>query len=322
MNDVKNVLITGGLGYIGAHIAYTLLSQGCRVVVFDQHLQKKLGNIKVLQQFSNFEIIEGNIVDYNFASYFQQATIDTIIHCAGKKSLIESWASPELYNNINVNGTKNLIQHLSPTIKNFLLLSTSMLYANQAKDCKEDSLVNTDNPYAKSKHEQELLVKELSSNVNVAVLRCFNIIGCLDGLRENVDSSSTLIPAIIKASQSDEPVFNIYGNSFNTPDGTSVRDYLHVKDLTSFVRACLDFLTLQQQGFNLWNVGSAKGLSVKEIITIFEDITGKKFTLQHLDSRQGEKPRLVANIDKAFNDLAWHPQESVRAACICALKNS
>lgn len=315
MNNV--ILITGGLGYIGSHICLKLLICNYHVLVIDKISLHKQKIFQTFSQFKNFKFIEGNLNNLPLKNIFYENNVVTVIHCAGKKDFSESWNNPDAYINDNVFITKNLLINLPISIKNFIFLSTCMVYGNH-EIYKENTEPLPQSPYAQSKYFQENLIINHAKkyNYNVAILRVFNPIGCYNNyhLGENINNSNMIIPAILKCLLSEQKTFNIYGNQFNTIDGTTVRDYIHIDDLVYFIMNYLDKYSYFTEKIQYWNVGSSSGLSVEQLLAKFESIMGLKVNRNYIEPRKCENPLIVANIDKAQEELNWFPKKNINDA--------
>lgn len=327
MNDVNSILITGGLGYIGSHIAIYLLKNGYEVTVLDRNSINKKYTLNILKKFNKFRYIEGDIIKQNFKSLFLFYDINTVIHCGGNKNLLESWQKPELYLNDNTKSLDHILDSITKQIKNIIFISTSMVYGKDKNTLsKENSILNPLNPYAKSKYIQEDLLEQkynqLNQPLNCAILRCFNPIGCFneDGLFEDINKSKTITSAIINTLKSDNPEFNIYGNNFNTFDGTPVRDYFHIADLTNFISSYFSHVCKKENSFDIWNIGSGEGVSVEKLLMIFEKITNKRIKRNYLKERPGEVEYLVADTTKSLKELKWSTKYSTEQACLSIIK--
>lgn len=311
----NNILITGGLGYIGSHICMKLLSNQYNIFVIDRLSTHKKKILTSLHRFKNFNFIEGDMNQIPLKYIMQTNNIDTVIHCAGKKDFSQSWNKPNEYIAGNVILTKSLLDNLPTTIKNFIFLSTCMVYGNQQL-YKETITPLPQSPYAKSKHIQENLIVEHSNknNYHAAILRVFNPIGYQENLGEDIYNSQMIVPAILRCLISESKTFNIYGNQFNTIDGTTVRDYIHIEDLTLFVHNYFDkYLDLQDK-VNFWNVGSSHGVSVEELLSKCETLSKTLIKRNYVQSRQCDNPSIIANIEKAKTQLSWKPQETIENA--------
>lgn len=322
MNNV--ILITGGLGYIGSHLAYQLLANGYQVIVIDRNISKKNKTLNILNKFPLFHCIEGDLLLLNIGVICYEYRIDTIIHCAGRKNFIEAFSQPHLYIQDNINITQNIINHVKNNIniKNFIFISTCMVYQNNINMIDKENLnIKPTHPYALSKFMEESLLEKQLKDLNLCILRCFNPIGCnnLGRLGEDINKSSTISSAIIKSILSKDRIFHIYGNQFNTIDGTSMRDYFDINSIFDFIRIWLQYTKPYSRSFEIFNIGSGKGTTVLQLLEIFEKYGKIHLDRRYIEQRFAESPHIVANIDKALS-LGWNPLSSMDNACLSVLK--
>ena len=320
----KNVLITGGLGYIGSHLAYQLLVNGYQVIIIDRDIQKKIKNYNILNQFPLFHCIEGDLLFLNINAICYTYHIDTIIHCAGRKNFIEAFSQPHLYIQDNINITQNIINYTKNNIhiKNFIFISTCMVYQNNLDMIDKENLnLSPTHPYALSKFMEESILKEQLKELNLCILRCFNPIGChhLVGLGEDVNQSSTISSAIIKSMLSEDKIFNIYGNQFNTIDGTPMRDYFDINSIFDFIKIWFEYINLQSKSFEIFNIGSGHGTTVIQLLETFEKYGKNHLIRNYIEQRCAESTHIVANINKALS-IGWKPNSNIDNACLSVLK--
>lgn len=320
----KNILITGGLGYIGSHIAYQLLSNGYQVIVVDRHIHEKKQNFNALKGFPSFTCIEGNLLSFDMNKICNKYKIDTVIHCAGRKNFIEAFCKPDLYIQENLNITKNIIKNIqrNKNVKNFIFLSTCMVYQNNFDKINDEDLnLSPTHPYALSKFMEETILQKELQDINLCILRCFNPIGCNYnvGLGEDIYKSSTISSAIIKSLISKEKTFNIYGNQFDTIDGTCVRDYFDINSISEFIKTWLENSKSSPQRFDIFNIGSGTGTTVLQLIETFERCSNISLNKNYIQERFSEAPHIVANINKATS-IGWKQSFSIEKACLDVLK--
>ena len=179
-----------------------------------------------------------------------------------------------------------------------------MVYGDNIKGVfKENDLTVYKNPYAKSKIEQENLLKNDIKGLNIVILRCFNPIGMSEEyLKKSLIKNDTIIPTILNCIKENKP-FNIYGNNFNTKDGTTIRDYIDINDVVDCIYKSYQNIQTKSNTYNIWNIGSGKGYSIKELIEILEKITQESIKINYLEARKGESPILIANMEKTKKDL-------------------
>ena len=317
------ILVTGGCGYIGSHFVIKLLEKEKEVLVIDNFSNSSREIIKKMNQIKNISniFIEGDIRDKNLLEkIFSENKIGTVAHFAGLKSIVESIERPIAYYSSNVFGSICLFDSMKKAnINNLIFSSSATVYGNNyALPWNENlHLGIPKNPYAKSKLFVENILKDISKhdkNWGIGVLRYFNPIGSHNSgiIGENiVNEEGNLIPSIIRVLLGKSSHLNIYGDDYNTSDGTGVRDYIHVNDLTDGHIRALDYIK-KNRGFNIWNLGSGKGYSVFEIIKTFEDIIGRKIPYKIKKRRKGDLSEYWADVTKANRELKWKAQSDLK----------
>jgi UDP-glucose 4-epimerase len=305
-----NILVTGGAGYIGSFMVKRLLEKGEKAVVID-NLER--GHKEVLDDKAQF--FQGDLLDRKFLQdVFSKEKFDAIIHFAGYISMGESMEKPYLYFQNNTYGSLNLIDTaIENGIKNIVFSSTAGVYGNPINSpIPEDHPKNPENPYGESK----LMVEKILSwyaktkGLSFAALRYFNAAGAaLDGsMGEQHEPESHIIPNIIRAVLGNKP-FSLFGDDYNTPDGTCVRDYIHVLDLVEAHVLAIDKL-INQPGSYFYNVGTGKGYSNKEVIEMVKKVTGVDFPVKVAGRRPGDADELIANPSKVNQELGFLPKYS------------
>jgi UDP-glucose 4-epimerase len=300
---MTKVLVTGGAGYIGAHVAYELLNEGYSVRIYDDFsngLHKRVdGKFR--------DIVEGDILDREKLIQAMQG-VDAVIHLAAKKAVEESVKNPLKYYENNVGGTLNLLAAMSVKgVKKIVFSSSAAVYSPNDKDAVEETDLTVPlSPYGATK----LLSEELISSVGNAEkishisLRYFNVVG--SAIPEFGDNSKdNLVPKVFLALKSGKRP-EIYGTDYPTPDGTCIRDYIHVQDLA---KAHVAALKKTESGFvsAIYNVGSGKGYSVREMMNQISATLGKDVNPQQSPARAGDSPKLIASIKKIESELGWKP---------------
>jgi len=320
-----NILLTGGMGYIGSHTAVALTEAGHCVVLYDnlsnshQIVEKSLK--KITGQPMVF--VKGDVRDTRLLQRtLQDYAIDAVIHFAGLKAVGESVVKPIDYYDNNIVGTISLLQAMqSATVKTLVFSSSATVYGDpQYLPLDEEHPTQAVNPYGRSKlHIEEILADVLvsDSNWHVACLRYFNPVGAhssrLIGEAPN-GIPNNLMPYIARVASGELPHLNVYGDDYATSDGTGVRDYIHVMDLAQGHAAALQFLK-QKTGFHLFNLGTGKGRSVLEMVKAFEQTSGKSIPYQISARRAGDVDTCYAKVDKAATDLDWKATQTVQDMC-------
>jgi UDP-glucose 4-epimerase len=305
---MTKVLVTGGAGYIGAHVAAELLNEGYSVRIYDDFsngLHKRVdGKFR--------DIVEGDILDREKLLQAMQG-VDAVIHLAAKKAVEESVKNPLKYYENNVGGTLNLLAAMSAKgAKTIVFSSSAAVYSPNDKDAVEETDPTVPlSPYGATK----LLSEELISSVGNAEkishisLRYFNVVG--SAIPEFGDNSKdNLVPKVFLALKNGKRP-EIYGSDYPTPDGTCIRDYIHVQDLA---KAHVAALKKAESGFTsaVYNVGSGKGYSVREMMNQISQTLGKDINPQESPARAGDSPKLIASIKKIENELGWRPTATLK----------
>lgn len=303
------ILVTGGAGYIGSFMVKSLLDRGDDVIVVD-NLER--GHREAVDHRATLMI--GDLLDKDFiGNLFLKNKFDGVIHFAGFISMGESMENPYIYFQDNVVGSLNLIEELVKKGQNNIIFSsTAGVYGNPVKiPIPEDHSKNPENPYGESK----LMVEKILSwyaktkGLNAIALRYFNAAGAaLDGsMGEDHEPETHIIPNIIKAVKSGEP-FNLFGDDYNTKDGTCVRDYIHVLDLVEAHLLAIDKLQ-KDRGFYAYNVGTGNGFSNKEVVEMVKKVTGKELKVVQAPRRSGDADSLIADPTK-ISELGFKPKYS------------
>jgi UDP-glucose 4-epimerase len=297
--------VTGGAGYIGSVAVALLLGKGYQVTVLDDI---STGHIESIPQSARF--VRGSILDQDkVLDALENCT--AVLHFAGKSLVGESAEKPDLYQDVNVNGSNNLlVQMRTKKVKKLIFSSSAATYGEvEINPISEISKTNPTNPYGSTKLQvEELISKECVENGLSAVsLRYFNVAGALKTksgwLTERHDPETHLIPNILRSSE-ENPV-QVFGTDWPTHDGTCIRDYVHVIDLAEAHLVALR--ALGEPGHEIYNLGSGRGYSVKEVIAASDKATGKSTPFASVGRRSGDPATLIANTAKVKRELGWEP---------------
>jgi len=305
------ILVTGGAGYIGSHTVKALKHAGFQPLIFDNFSTGHHSFIK------GTPAVEGDICNsQDLARVFSGYRIDGVLHFAGKALVGESVEKPELYYETNLRGGLNLLNAMKDCSVNHLIFSSTCATYGEPKQVPipEDHPRNPINPYGDSKlaFERALPWFQQAYGLQYLSLRYFNAAGAdRDGeFGEDHDPETHLIPLVLDAAAGRRPEVKIFGTDYPTPDGTCLRDYIHVTDLARAHVVGLKALMegrIQSQAINL---GTGLGYSVREVIETVRNVTGKDFKVTETDRRPGDPPRLIAAVELANKVLDWQAKES------------
>jgi len=331
ITEHKTVLVTGGAGYIGSHTVLELLEQGYDVVVVDNLCNSQIESLNRVQEITKRQLFfyEASINDADrLHAIFQQHTIDAVIHFAGLKAVKESISQPLEYYKTNVEGTRTLLEVMvHHGCNNIVFSSSATVYGNvDSPTIKEDHPVGPINPYGQTKLTAEYLIHDVCTahpNFNAALLRYFNPIGAhASGLigEDPTSPPNNLLPCVTRAMIHRDQPLRVFGTSYNTRDGTAVRDFIHVVDLAQGHLAALRKLFKGAPGCVVYNMGNGRGYSVKEIISKMENVTGVSVPRIDADPRPGDAVSVIADPSLAFEQLQWQPKLGVDEMCRSAWK--
>jgi UDP-glucose 4-epimerase len=305
---MAKVLVVGGAGYIGAHVAQSLVDSGYSVRIFDDFsngLRRRVDG-----KFN--DVIVGDVLDRE-ALLGALDGINSVIYLAAKKSVEESVANPLKYYENNVGGILNLLAAMSARkVKKLVFSSTAAVYApNDKSSIEESDPVNPLSPYGATKLISEELIKNvgIAEGISSISLRYFNVAGS-SRVEFGDNSKDNLVPKVFAAiKRGEEP--EIYGDDYPTKDGTCIRDYIHVGDLADSHIAALKKVE-RSMVHEVYNVGSGTGYSVQEMMNQISQTMNKKLNPIHAPRRAGDIPQLIASISKIENDLGWRPHRSLK----------
>ena len=299
-----NLLLTGGAGYIGSIAAADLITAGHRVTVYDSLVTGHRSAVPDAARFVQAELSDGETL----RGVFQQGSFDAVLHFAAFIEAGESMLAPGKYFHNNLALSLNLIEAcVQAGVTRFVLSSTAAVYRTSDDPLSEAAPVGPTNVYGQTKWmiEQALEWYHRLHGLRFAALRYFNAAGAAAGRGEAHQPESHLIPLVLQVPLGRRPSISIYGDDYPTPDGTCIRDYVHVEDLVAAHRLALD--ALDDHPRQIFNLGNGAGYSVHEVIDVARRVTGHPIPAEIGPRRPGDSPRLVASSEKIQRELGWQP---------------
>ena len=319
------ILVTGGVGYIGSHTIVELLNSGYEVVVADNLSNSSRESLKRVEKITNRKVLfyEIDIRDkIALKKIFDDNNIDAVIHFAGLKAVGDSVAHPLEYYDNNIGSTLALLEGMRDhNVKKIVFSSSATVYGTPDElPLKETSRTGygITNPYGQTKFMIEQILQDLSASndsMEITILRYFNPIGAHEsGLigEDPNDIPNNLLPYISQVAIDKLEKVNVFGNDYDTIDGTGVRDYIHVVDLAKGHIAALKHI---KHGVSIYNLGTGKGVSVLQLIEAFKKASGKDISYQIADRRPGDVASCYASSDKAKKELGWMAEKTIQEAC-------
>lgn len=307
------ILVVGGAGYIGSHVVKELI-QTEQVIVYDN---LSTGHREAVNKRAIF--VQGDIKDeVKLTQLFTLFPIDAVVHVASASSVEESILNPGHYYENNVGATLNLLKVMRAyKVKKFIFSSTAATYQPIEQGLlTEDSATCPANPFGHSKRMVEQILEDYTAayDLRCTVLRYFNVAGAdtFAQIGESHLPETHLILQVLKNINGETESIKIYGDDYDTPDGTCIRDYVHVEDLATAHVLALEALKVEQTPYTIYNVGNERGYSVKEIIQACEQVTNKKATIEIANRRSGDPARLVASAKKIRQALGWEAEKDLQ----------
>jgi len=320
-----NILVTGGAGYIGSHTCIALINAGYQITIVDNLCNSKLEAIPRIQELSG-KTIDFYQVDLRdreaLESVFTDRSYSAVIHFAGLKAVGESVGIPLKYFHNNITGTLILLEAMKKFgVKDLVFSSSATVYGEpQRVPITEDFPLSVTNPYGRTKLMIEDILRDLfraEPDWNIALLRYFNPVGAHPSGRIGEDPNgipNNLLPYISQVAVGQHPYVRVFGNDYPTPDGTGIRDYIHVLDLAEGHIQALKKLD-QNPGIQAYNLGTGQGYSVFEMIAAFEKACGFKIPYKIIDRRPGDIPTSFADPSKAKRELDWYAKLGIDEMC-------
>lgn len=318
-----SILITGGTGYIGSHTCVELLNSGHQIVVIDNLCNSKLEVLNRIRLITKRHITfyQGDLLNKTvLTEIFEKENIETVIHFAALKSVEESVTKPLLYYQNNVLGMINLLEVMELfQVKNMVYSSSATVYGNtETIPVKEDTPRYALNPYGRTKIMCEDILSDIyqSDNTkNITILRYFNPIGAhASGLigEDPIGVPSNLLPFLTQVAIGKRREIEVFGDDYETPDGSGIRDYIHVVDLAQGHIKALEHL----KGFHIYNLGTGKGSSVLEVIKTFERVSKRQINYSIKDRRVGDIAISYADATLANEELGWEAKRNLDTMCL------
>ncbi|RYY79543.1 MAG: UDP-glucose 4-epimerase GalE [Moraxellaceae bacterium] len=316
------ILVTGGLGYIGSHMAAILLANGHDVILVDNLCNSKMEVLERLEYMAGRYVTFIRLDVRNTPALqrtIEQYAVTAVVHCAGTKSIPDSVNQPlDFYNN-NVTCTTSILRAMQRTsVKTLIYCSSLAVYgADQAEPVDENTIFSAASPYAKSLQMSEQIVKDIAqadTHWRIAIMRYGNVGGAYPtGVLGEWPGSlpSNIMPYLVQLARHERETLEIYGDQYPTPDGTGVRDYIHVMDVVEANMHALGWLFNQAQALEAFNISSGKGTSVREVAKTFAEVTQQPMPEQVVEARTGDVGSLIGNPEKAQKILSWQAKRSV-----------
>lgn len=318
------ILVTGGLGFIGSHTVVELINSGNEVIIIDNLYNSKIEVLESIKKITakKLKFYQCDLCNKEkVEEIFEGNEIDSVIHFAGYKAVGESVKKPLMYYSNNLISTINLLEVMKKyNVKNLVFSSSAAVYGIQeTPKCSEEmKRGETTNPYATTKAMIEKILEDLynsDNSWNINILRYFNPVGAHSSGLIGEDPNgipNNLMPYIMKVASGELEVLNIFGNDYPTPDGTGIRDYIHVVDLA---KGHVKALEKAPSGLNVYNLASGKGVSVLELVNTFKKVNNVKINYKFVDRRPGDLPEYYADPTKAYDVLGWRTEKTIEDIC-------
>ena len=321
-----NILITGGLGYIGSHTCLSLVKKGHNIVAIDNLSNSSIVVLEKLNKLSktSIDFVQGSVLNLDILTKtLRDYEIDSVIHFAGLKSVPLSIKSPLSYYQNNVYGTLTLLKAMtSLNIKKLVFSSSATIYGEpEYLPYDENHRLNPLSTYAKTKFMIEEILGDLcrsDKEWRAISLRYFNPSGAHEtGLigESPKDLSTNIMPHLLKVASGDLPYLKVFGDDYNTPDGTGIRDYIHVMDLADAHSMAVNFLNKMENYHEIFNLGIGKGVSVMELIKTFEKVNQVSIAFKIEKRREGDIDEFYADNSKSIKVLGWTPKRNLDDMC-------
>jgi UDP-glucose 4-epimerase len=303
-------LVTGGAGYIGAHVVKSLLENDFKVVIVDDLSTGLARKVPPNVVFEKIDIAETN----KLAQIMKSNKVEGVIHLAAKKAVGESMINPSLYYKENIGGLISLLEAMSKAdVKRIVYSSSAAVYGTPTENkVTEKSATNPESPYGETKLVGEWLLKadEKARQIQWIALRYFNVVGAANP--ELGDTGvNNLVPMVFRALSNNQPP-QVFGGDYATPDGSCIRDYIHVSDLADSHLIAAQKL-LNENYCGIINIGRGQGFSVKQVMDTISEVLGKNINYEVVDRRPGDPAQTIADVSKAKSDLNWEAKNDLKS---------
>jgi len=325
---MRKILVTGGAGYIGAHTAVELLESGFQPVIIDDLSKSDKTLLDGIEQITKTKNVfyQGDCCDREFlrSVFEKEKGIEAVMHFAAYKSVGESVGKPLRYYNNNINSLLSLLEVMSNFgVKNFVFSSSCTVYGepDQIPVNEQAPFKKAESPYGATKQMGERILEDAvnaNEHLNVISLRYFNPIGAHPSALIGelpIDRPNNLVPYITQTAAGIHEKLTIFGNDYDTPDGTCIRDFIHIVDLAkAHVKAAEKLLAEKLEGYQYFNLGTGKGVSVLQLVNEFIEVTGVKLNYEFGPRRPGDVVKTYAEASKAKRELEWNTEYSTKDA--------
>lgn len=323
---MDKILVTGGLGYIGSHVVVELLKKGGEVVIIDDLSNSRESVLDGIEKITNKRPVWENVDIRDKESlnnfFTKHHNFDGVIHFAASKSVGESVSNPMLYYQNNVVGLLNLVEAcLENKLNNFIFSSSCTVYGepNSLPINESEPLKPASSPYGATKQMGEEILKDIAkaNNLKTIFLRYFNPVGAHPSALIGelpLDTPQNLVPFVTQTAAGVHEKLTVFGDDYDTPDGSCIRDYIHVQDLADAHIAALNYLNESEEPYEVFNIGTGQGSSVLELIHSFKEVTGVDVPYEIGARREGDLPNIYANSEKAIQKLNWKAKLDMKQA--------
>ena len=319
------LLVTGGIGFIGSHTVVELLEKGEEVVIVDNLINSKIEVLDAIEEITGKrpEFEQVDLLDMKeLQKVFKKHKFDGVIHFAGLKAVNESIHIPLKYYENNITGTINLLKCMEEFGVYKLVFSSSATVYGEAESCPINESMPSNkvtNPYGRTKYFIEEILKDCytaNNNFRITILRYFNPVGAhASGLigEDPNDIPNNLMPYILRVAEGNADILHIFGNDYDTEDGTCIRDFIHVVDLAHGHIKAIEHI--EEEGIRIVNLGTGKGTSVLELVNTFNEVNGDIVKFDYAPRRDGDVVKNYASTDKAQKELDWEANKTIEDMC-------